>query len=254
MTGRTRVLVATDDAWLRSMLADALELDGYDVQPAVAGACLSSVGRDQQPWLVLLDVDTVSAEQQRRVVQAVRQREDQALVLLGGDGALPRLVAGLDAGADDYLRKPFPVGDLLARLRAVRRRGGGLPATVWRSGDLILDESDHRVTRGDQPVELTMTEFRLLRALLRHQDRMLSKRDLLARAWDYAATEPALVEYHMSRLHRRLNALGPDVIETVRGAGYRVARLSSSDTVTGRAQREWGISPWRDSAAPQSNP
>lgn len=228
MTGTPRVLVATDDVRLRGMVAHALEVDGYVVRPVAAAASVPPPGEEHLPWLVVLDVDELGTDQQRRLVTTVCQGDDRALVLLGS-GDPKTIIAGLDSGADDYVRKPFAVGELLARLRAVRRRRGRPLPTVWSWGDVVLDDGDHRVTRAGQSVDLTVTEFRLLRALLLHPDRVFSKRDLLGRAWHYTVTNPALVEFHVSHLRGKLNAFGPDVIETVRGAGYRLARPPVSD-------------------------
>jgi DNA-binding response OmpR family regulator len=130
---------------------------------------------------------------------------------------------GLDYGADDYLTKPFDYVVLLARLRALLRRGSEPRPPVLRHGDVALDPAGHEVTLAGEPVSLSRREYELLEFLLRHPDRVITKTELLDRVWDArgGGYEPNVVEVYVGYLRRKL---GPGVVETVRGAGYRLGR------------------------------
>ena len=144
------------------------------------------------------------------------------IVVTALDGVDDRL-AGFDAGADDYLVKPFAVAELLARVTAVLRRSGRLSAQLIEIGDLIVDEDGGVVQRAGRPIELTATERRLLVYLARHRGRVLSKTQILTQVWGYEAYDPNLVEAFVSGLRRKLDQHGPRLIHTVRGVGYRLA-------------------------------
>ena len=132
-------------------------------------------------------------------------------------------LAGFDAGADDYLVKPFAVAELLARVAAVLRRSGRLSAQLIEIADLIVDEDAGVVQRAGQPIDLTATERRLLLYLARHRGRVLSKTQIVTQVRGYEAYDPNLVEAFVSALRRKLDQHGPRLIHTVRGVGYRLA-------------------------------
>ena len=129
-------------------------------------------------------------------------------------------MAGFDAGADDYLVKPFAMAELLARVQALLRRSGRLASAVWQVGELVIDQGAAKVVRAGAPVELTSTEYQLLCVLARHPGQVLSKVQLLTQVWGFDAYDANLVEVHMSALRRKLEAHGPRMVHTVRNMGY----------------------------------
>lgn len=147
------------------------------------------------------------------------RRPRRSIVLTARDAVADR-VAGLDAGADDYLVKPFSMAELLVRLRAVLRRAGRLQSAVWQIEDLVVDEAARTVVRGGVPVGLTRTEFALLALLGRERGRVLSKTEILSEMWGYDGYQPNVVEAHISSLRRKIESDGRSLIHTVRGVGY----------------------------------
>ncbi|HEU5034720.1 MAG TPA: response regulator transcription factor [Mycobacteriales bacterium] len=220
-----RVLVVDDDPQLREALARALELDGYSVTTASNGAqALEAVGQDR-PDVMVLDV-MMPYVGGLDVCRTLRERRDRLpiLVLTARDEVGDR-VAGLDAGADDYLTKPFALEELRARLRALLRRtadeAGGTGA-VLRYDDLVLDPVARTVHRGGRPVELTRTEYALLELLLRNAGRPLPRDVIMDRVWGWES-EPTSnsLEVFIGYLRRKTESDGePRLIQTVRGVGY----------------------------------
>jgi DNA-binding response OmpR family regulator len=158
-----------------------------------------------------------------RVVQALRAEGNwvPVLMLSAKDGEFDQ-ADGLDAGADDYLTKPFSYVVLLARLRALLRRGARERPAVLVAGDLTLDPATHRVTRAGQELSLTSREFGLLEYLMRHPERVVPKTELLDHVWDAAAeADPNVVEVYIGYLRRKI---GRETVQTVRGSGYRLVR------------------------------
>ncbi len=215
----SRVLVVDDDPPLRRMLARTLGAEGYEVTVAAdGGAALVSVERDA-PDVIVLDVAMPGVDG-LTVARRLRGKglPTPILMLTARDG-VPDRVAGLEAGADDYLVKPFAVQELIARLRALTRRSGDAhgSAGVRSYGDLTFDVAARRAVRGGQAIELTGREADLLELLLRETGRVLTRERAIDEIWGGAA-EPNVVDRYVTRLRRKLGS--PALIQTVRGSGF----------------------------------
>ena len=219
-----RVLVVDDDPQLREALSRALELDGYEVATASNGAqALEAIGR-RRPDVAVLDV-MMPYVGGLDVCRTLRERRDRLpiLVLTARDEIGDR-VAGLDAGADDYLTKPFALDELRARLRALLRRTATEEedGTVLRYEDLSLDPAARTVHRADRPIDLTRTEYSLLELLMRNAGRPLTRDVIMERVWGWES-EPTSNsrEVFIGYLRRKTESEGePRLIHTVRGVGY----------------------------------
>ena len=224
------VLIADDDRAIRAALARALTLEGYTVTEATDGAAALAQIEAIQPDVVVLDVmmPNVDGLTVCRVLRAERQRIP--ILMLTARTETPDRVAGLDAGADDYLPKPFELDELLARLRALLRRSQSDADTDQRPeltlGDVRLDPQARRVWRGNREVELSKTEFHLLELLLRNQGIVLDHSTIYDRIWGYDfGPDSKNLAVYMSYLRRKLELPGETkFLHTVRGVGY-VARL-----------------------------
>jgi two-component system response regulator MprA len=221
-----RVLVVDDDPAVRESLRRSLAFNGYEVMLAADGEQALRAIADSRPDAVVLDVMMPNLDG-LATCRALRAAGDDVpvLMLTARDEVADR-VAGLDAGADDYLPKPFALEELLARLRALLRRiGAGDSGPVLRLADLTLDPASRDVTRGERPVRLTRTEFALLELLLRNQRRVLPRERILEEVWGYDfPTTANSLEVYVGYLRRKTEAMGePRLIHTVRGVGY-VAR------------------------------
>jgi two-component system, OmpR family, response regulator len=223
-----RVLVVEDNARMAALLQRGLRENGYAVDVAAGAidalALATEVGYDA----VILDVMLDPAHSGRdgvTVCEELRRtgRTMPVLMLTARDGIGDR-VRGLDAGADDYLTKPFHFQELLARLRSVVRRGQPRAHPVLAAGDLRLDPARRQVWRGDTPIGLTAKEFALLEYLLRHVGEVLSRADLIEHVWDFAFDHDSnLVDVHIRNLRRKIDEpFRTRTVETVRGIGYRV--------------------------------
>jgi len=217
-----QILVVDDEPSVRTALQRALRLDGYDVELAANGAdaldALATAGRDA----VLLDV-LMPGTDGLEVCRELRRRGDRTpvLMLTARDGVADR-VAGLDAGADDYLVKPFHLEELLARVRALLRRSGESGGTVLRVADLSLDPVAHEVRRGTRLIELTRTEYLLLELLLVNARQVLNREVIFDRIWGYDFGPASnCLEVYVRYLRRKTEAAGEArLIHTVRGVGY----------------------------------
>jgi two-component system, OmpR family, response regulator len=217
-----RILVVDDEPSIVDAVATALRYEGYEVEEATTGReALSAVARFE-PDLVVLDwmlPDVEGIEVGRRL----RERGFKTAVLfLTAKDATENKVEALRAGGDDYVTKPFSLAELVARVQAIlRRTAGELPGDTLRFADLVLDEERHEVFRGDEPIELTATEFNLLRYFLLNPRRVLSKAQILQNVWRYDfGGNSNVVETYVSYLRRKLDAAGPPLIRTIRQAGY----------------------------------
>ena len=219
-----KVLVVDDDAAVRNSLDRALRLNGYEVALAVDGVDALNQVNTGEPDAMVLDVLMPNMDG-LEVCRRLRSFGDQTpiLMLTAQDGVTER-VAGLDAGADDYLPKPFALDELLARLRALLRRTAGEAETgdKLQFGDLTMDLSTFEVQRGERQIELTRTEFSLLELFLRNPRQVLTRDIINERVWgyDFPTTSNSL-EVYVGYLRRKLEAEGePRIIQTMRGFGY----------------------------------
>jgi two-component system OmpR family response regulator len=217
-----RVLVVDDEPSIVDAVATALRYEGYTVEQASTGGdALNAVSRFE-PDLVVLDwmlPDIAGIEIGRRM-RADGNRA--AILFLTAKDATENKVEALRAGGDDYVTKPFSLAELVARVQAIlRRSNGALPGDVLRLGDLVLDEGRHEVHRAETPVQLTATEFALLRFFMLNPRRVLSKSQILQNVWRYDfGGNSNVVETYVSYLRKKLDASGPPLIKTVRQVGY----------------------------------
>lgn len=215
-----RVLVVEDDAVIRSALEVALRGERYEVRAEPDGMRLEQVRAEFRPDLAVLDVRLPAGPDGYTMAGILRRASDLPLLFLTAADSVDDRLAGFRAGADDYLVKPFSMAELLARVQALLRRSGRLASDSWQVGDLIVDDGARTVLRAGVPLDLTRTEYDLLVMLVQHVGKVLSKTQLLTHVWGFEAYDPNLVEVHMSALRRKLEAVGPRLIHTVRGAGY----------------------------------
>jgi two-component system OmpR family response regulator len=217
-----RLLIAEDDSKLARALARGLRGDGYAVDVTASGDEALLQARVYDYDVVILDV-MMPPPDGVEVCRALRADGHWApvLMLTARDGVRDR-IRGLDAGADDYLVKPFDYGELIARVRALLRRGAPERPAVLVTGDLRLDPAAHTVSRAGQAVELTAREFALLEFLVRHGGEVVSRTELLEHVWDQNFIGSTnIVDVYVSYLRRKLEApFGRPLIRTVRGAGY----------------------------------
>ena len=213
-----------DERSLAAALQRGLRAEGFAVDVSADGDDGLARARTCRYDAVLLDV-MLPGQSGYRIVQALRAEGNwvPVLMLTAKDGEHDEADA-LDVGADDYLTKPFSFVVLVARLRALLRRGAPSRPTVLSAGDLSLDPATHRVARGDTVIELTAREFGLLEYLLRRRGEVVSKTDLLAHVWDaHLDTDLNLVEVYIGYLRKKVDTpFGRSQVQTVRGAGYRV--------------------------------
>jgi two-component system, OmpR family, response regulator len=219
-TAHPRILLVEDDAAVRDAVAVALRGESYEVSAVPDGGDLPAILERFRPDLAILDVRLSAGPDGLSLARAVRSHGDVPVLFLTAADTVQDRLRGFEAGADDYLVKPFSMEELLARTRALLRRADRLSSPTWQVGDLTVDEAARSVVRGGQPVELTRTEFDLLAALGRHVGQVVPKSKLLAMVWEFESYDPNLVEVHISALRRKLEAHGERLVHTVRGVGY----------------------------------
>ena len=219
-----RVLVVDDESNLTELLSMALRYEGWDIKTAATGNSAVKTAKEFKPDAVVVDMmlpDFDGLEVLRRM-----RDEDPALpvLFLTARDAVEDRVAGLTAGGDDYVTKPFSLEEVVARVRALLRRSVQLAeeeTSLLTVGDLTLDEDSHEVMRAGTEINLTATEFELLRFLMRNPKRVLSKAQILDRVWHYDFGGQAnVVELYISYLRKKIDAGREPMIHTMRGAGY----------------------------------
>jgi two-component system, OmpR family, response regulator len=223
MTGEAlRILAVDDEESITDLLGMALRYEGFDVQVAHTGRQALRAVTDRRPHVLILDVMLPDLDG-FEIAKRLASRGDKVPILfLTARDATEDKVRGLTLGGDDYLTKPFSLEELVARVRAILRRAGDLEETTHLSfEDLEMNDEAHEVRRGGTRVELTATEYKLLRYLLMNAGRVVSKAQILDHVWNYDfGGDGNVVETYISYLRRKLDGLGPPLIHTVRGVGY----------------------------------
>jgi DNA-binding response OmpR family regulator len=216
-----RVLVVEDDEDIAQALQRSLRMEGYEVRAALDGRTALEQGRSFAPDLVILDLGLPGLDGVE-VARSLRADDDVPILILTARDALESRVEGLDAGADDYLVKPFERQELLARMRALLRRRPPRGSAPLRVGDLTLNVDTHEVLRGERAVDLTQREFELLEYLMRNERIVISRQRLLDEVWGYDPFSTTnTIEVFVSNLRRKLESEGePRLLHTIRGAGY----------------------------------
>lgn len=237
MTEGSSILIVEDERSIASFLRRGLVFEGYDVRVTDSGTEALTITRDNQVDLIVLDLMLPGDVDGIEVCRRIRDAGDSVpiLILTARDEVADR-VEGLDAGADDYLVKPFAFEELMARLRALLRRkevqetrGDEDGADAYTYSDLTLDLSTRYAYRGDRKIELTAREFNLLLLFLRHPQQVMTRELIMERIWgDDFPGESNVLEVTISNLRRRLEAEGePRLLQTVRGVGYALREPSS---------------------------
>jgi two-component system OmpR family response regulator len=223
MSEQPRVLVVDDEPNITDLVATALRYEGFDVQVAATGRAALQATDAFRPQLVVLDVMLPDVDGFDVVRKLRAEGRHVPVLFLTARDAVEDKVRGLTTGGDDYVTKPFSLEEVVARVRAILRRVEGAPAETskLRFADLELDEDTREVWRGGTTVELTATEFKLLRYLMANARRVLSKAQILDHVWDYDFGGDAnVVETYISYLRKKIDSLGPPLIHTLRGVGY----------------------------------
>ena len=229
-----RILVVEDEIKMAGLVKRGLEREGYAVDVASTGGEALEAARQRPYDAIVLDA-MIPAPDGFQVCRALRTEGRWAPVLmLTARDAVEDRVAGLDAGADDYLTKPFAFTELFARLRAITRRDVIERPTVLEVGDLRLDPASREVWRGESRVDLSAKEFALLEELMRHPGEVLSRSRILEHVWDFAYDGTSnVVDVYIRYLREKVDRpFGLDTIETVRGAGYRIRSAPRASSAT----------------------
>lgn len=222
-----RILVVDDEPNIRDLLSTGLSFAGFQVKTVANGAATISAVLEEEPDLIILDV-MLPDMNGFSVTKRLRGAGFTApiLFLTAKDGTDDK-IEGLNAGGDDYVTKPFSLEEVIARLRAIIRRTGHATAddgqSILRVADLTLNEDSHEVMRDGTEIELTATEFELLRYLMRNERRVLSKAQILDRVWSYDfGGKSSVVELYISYLRKKIDAGRTPLLHTVRGVGYMI--------------------------------
>jgi two-component system response regulator MprA len=218
-----KILVVDDEQAVRESLRRALQLEGYEVELASDGAeAIERLERNAEPDAIVLDILMPGVDGLEVTRRLRRKGSSVPILMLTARAAVDDRVAGLDAGADDYLVKPFALDELHARLRALLRRGGDGTGEVLRFADLEMNPATREVRRGGEPIELTRTEFGLLELFMLHPRQVLTRSTIFERVWgyDFGYSSNSL-DVYIGYLRRKTEADGrPRLIQTVRGVGY----------------------------------
>jgi two-component system response regulator RegX3 len=224
---KARILIVEDDTALLSGLQDVLVFNGYDVKGVEDGGAGLRVGVDEQFDLIILDVMLPTLDGFSICEKIRNKKPEQGIIIITAKGAEDDIVTGFKAGADDYITKPFSLREVMVRVEAVlRRTGKNLGDEEVDMKGIFFDGKNLKAQAGNQSVDLTRREMDIIIYLQRHQDRIVSKKELLTEVWHYADAdiETRTVDIHMLKLRKKIVALIGDtpLIETVRGEGYRL--------------------------------
>ncbi|NMN99229.1 response regulator transcription factor [Antrihabitans stalactiti] len=222
--GTISVLVVDDEPVLAEMVSMALRYEGWDVATAADGASALASARETRPDVVVLDVMLPDMSGIDVLLKLRALIPHVPVLLLTAKDSVEDRIAGLTAGGDDYVTKPFSLEEVVLRLRALLRRAGVSAESNDAEivvGDLVLDEDSHEVSRAGEPIVLTSTEFELLRFMMRNPKRVMSKAQILDRVWNYDfGGRSNIVELYMSYLRKKIDNGREPMIHTMRGAGY----------------------------------
>ena len=225
-----KILIVEDEAPIREMIAFHLSRAGYDTVEAADCRAARELLADERPDLALIDwmLPDMSGLELTRMLKRDRENDDLAIIMLTARSDEYDKIAGLEGGADDYVTKPFSPRELVARIQAVLRRANTSAADTIAAGVLELDTAGHRVVANGKEIKLGPTEYRLLKFLITHPDRVYSRAQLLDRVWGANVyVEERTVDVHVRRLRKALaSENADDYIQTVRGAGYRFSTRS----------------------------
>jgi len=220
---KVRVLVVDDEPNIVDVISMALRYEGFEVASAGTGADAVAAFAEQRPALVVLDVmlpDVDGFEVARRLASS---GDGVPIIFLTARDSTEDVVKGLTIGGDDYVTKPFSLEELIARIRTILRRSGigETDSSTLALADLELDEDTHEVSRGGRPIDLTATEFRLLRYLMLNPRRVLTRSQILDHVWKYDfGGDARVLETYISYLRKKVDIESPALIHTVRGVGY----------------------------------
>jgi two-component system, OmpR family, response regulator len=218
-----RILVVDDEPNIVDVVSMALRYQGFDVETAATGREAISAASTYRPHLMVLDIMLPDMEGFEVARRLGADRSGLPIVFLTARDTTEDKIRGLTTGGDDYVTKPFSLEELIARIRAILRRAGLSDRESSRLAfeDLELDDDTREVARGGRPIELTATEYRLLRYLMLNPRRVLTRAQILDHVWDYDfGGDARVLETYISYLRKKVDADGPPLIHTVRGVGY----------------------------------
>ena len=226
-----KILVVEDERKVASFIKQGLEEEGHAVDVAVDGDQAGMMAHVYEYDALLLDVMLPKKNGFQVAAELRREGRSTPIIMLTSRDAPEDIVRGLDAGADDYLAKPFRFEELLARLRALARRGGAARLNELRFGPIAMDRLQHRATVNGTRLDLTPKEFQLLEYFLLHVDQVVRRTTLLEKVWDmHFDPESNVVDVHLGNLRRKLaKAAGEQLIQTVRGVGFALRRADDAE-------------------------
>lgn len=221
-----RILIVEDEVKIANALKKGLEQESYAADVALDGEEGLALASSEEYDLLIVDIMLPKLDGVELTKQLREQKNSTPILFLTAKGQLTDKVSGLDAGADDYLVKPFSFEELLARVRALLRRPPKLLKNTLQIEDVTLDTTSFEVTRGETQIHLTQREYALLEYLMRHPNRILTKQQIINHVWDYTADVlPNTVEVYIGYLRNKIDKPFPDtpkLIQTVRGFGYKI--------------------------------
>ena len=222
---KAHILVVDDEDGVRDLLGDALRVAGYSVSAAADGMSALTAIRNAAADLLIIDINMPVMDGFELLEQLRKKGDLTPALMLSARGDRGDITRGLRLGADDYVTKPFGLEELLLRVGAILRRtkAAVVENSILRCGPLALDEDQHKVFYGDEEVELSPTEFKLLQELMRNKGRELTKSSLLRDVWEIDfETETSVLDTYISYLRKKLNRNNLEFIRTVRGVGYQI--------------------------------